>query len=131
MVDTFIQSGHFKTAKLYKEVPVFSRCVDLVVLNGRNQITAIEFKKEKWKDAIEQLLRVATSFNFLEMCIFEPSHNELKKEILSYCEELGVGVYFMNPVTMKVKKVLSPRKNNAIWKKQKSEVKKYLEGRGE
>ena len=104
MVDAFMQSGHFKTAKLYKEVPVFSRCVDLVVLNGRNQITAIEFKKEKWKDAIEQLLRVASSFNFLEMCIFEPSHTELKKEILSCCEELGVGVYFMNPITMKVKK---------------------------
>ena len=131
MVDAFIQSGHFKTAKLYTEVPVFSRCVDLVVLNGKNQITAIEFKKEKWKDAIEQLLRVATSFNFLEMCIFEPSHNELKKEILSCCEELGVGVYFMNPITMKVKKVLPPRKNDAIWKMQKSEVKKYLEGRGE
>lgn len=131
MVDAFIQSGHFKKAKLYTEVPVFSRCVDLVVLNGKNQITAIEFKKEKWKDAIDQLLRVKTSFNFLEMCIFEPSHTELKKEILSFCAELGVGVYFMNPITMKVRKALVPRRNDAIWKMQKSEVKKYLEGRGE
>ena len=129
MVDAFLQSGHFKTAKLYKEIPVFSRCVDLVVLNGKNQLTAIEFKKEKWKDAIDQLLRVSTSFDFLEMCILEPSHEELKKEIICQCEQFGFGVYFMNPMTMKVRKVLSPQKSDAMWKTQKREVRKYLEGR--
>ena len=129
MVEAFLQSGHFKTARLYKEVPVFSRCVDLVVLNGKSQLTAIEFKKEKWKDAIDQLLRVSTSFDFLEMCIFEPTHEELKKEIMSQCKQFRMGVYFMNPMTMKVKKVLSPQKSDSVWKTQKREVKKYLEGR--
>ena len=127
MVDAFFQSGHFRTTKLYAEVPVFSRCVDAVALNTKKQITAIEFKKEKWKEAINQVLRVSTSFDYLEICIFEPKHKELKEDILSFCSELGIGVYFMNPLTMKVKKVLLSKKNKALWKKQKREILKYLE----
>lgn len=127
MVDAFFQSGHFRSTKLYVEVPVFSRCVDVVALNTKNQITAIEFKKEKWKEAINQVLRVSTSFDYLEICIFEPKHKELKDEILFFCSELGVGVYFMSPLTMKLKKVLLPKKNKALWKKQKREILKYLE----
>ena len=105
----------------------FSRCVDVVVLNNRNEVSAIEFKKEKWKEAIDQALRVSTSFDFLEICILSPAHDELKKEIVACCREQGIGVYFMNPTTMKVKKVLQSRKNPSIWKAQKKDVINYLE----
>lgn len=129
MVDSFLKSGHFKTSKLFVEIPVFSRCVDMVVLNSDNKISAIEFKKEKWKEAIDQVLRVSTSFDYLEICILSPSSMELRKEIITCCTKLGVGVYFMNPLTLKVKKVLQSQKNKALWRVQKREVVKYLEER--
>lgn len=129
MVNAFLASGHFKSAKLYTEVPVFSRCVDLVVLNGKKQVIAIEFKKEKWKEAIEQALRVSTGFDFLEICILKPQHEELQEEIISICRESGIGVYFMNPKNMKVKKVLQSKRNASVWKVQKKDIKKYLERR--
>ena len=127
MVDAFFRSGHFKQSRMFVEIPVFSRCVDMVVLNNRNEVSAIEFKKEKWKEAIDQVLRVSTSFDFLEICILAPAHDELKKEIVTCCREQGIGVYFMNPTTMKVKKVLQSRKNPSIWKVQKKDVINYLE----
>ena len=129
MVEAFLTSRHFKSAKLYTEVPVFSRCVDLVVKNSEGQITAIEFKKAKWKEAIDQVLRVSAGFDFLEICILKPHHEGLQREIVSVCKDHGIGVYFINPKNMKVKKVLQSKKNESLWKVQKKEIKKYLEGR--
>ncbi len=126
MVDSFLKSSHFRTANLYTEVPVFSRCVDVVVLNNKNQISAIEFKREKWREAIDQVMRVATSFDYLEICVFKPQHEELRKDILSTCSFMGIGVYFINPTNMKVSKVLKPKKNKTVWKIQKKSVIDYL-----
>lgn len=126
MVDSFLKSSHFRTSLLYTEVPVFSRCVDVVVHNNKNQISAIEFKREKWREAIDQVMRVATSFDYLEICVFKPQHEELRKDILSTCSFMGIGVYFINPKNMKVSKVLKPKKNKNVWKIQKKSVIDYL-----
>lgn len=126
MVDSFLKSSHFRTSLLYTEVPVFSRCVDVVLLNNKNQISAIEFKREKWREAIDQVMRVATSFDYLEICVFKPQHKELRKDILSTCSFMGIGVYFINPTNMKVSKVLKPQKNKNVWKIQKKSVIDYL-----
>jgi len=126
MVDSFLKSSHFRTSLLYTEVPVFSRCVDVVVLNNKNQISAIEFKREKWREAIDQVMRVATSFDYLEICVFKPQQEELRKDILNTCSFMGIGVYFINPTNMKVSKVLKPQKNRTVWKIQKKSVINYL-----
>lgn len=127
MVDSFLKSSHFRSSHLYTEVPVFSRCVDVVVLTNKNQISAIEFKRDKWREAIDQVLRVATSFDYLEICVFRPQHEELKKDILSTCSFMGIGVYFINPTNMKISKVLKPKKNKKVWRLQKKSVIEYLE----
>ena len=131
MVDSFLKSSHFRSSHLYTEVPVFSRCVDVVVLTNKNQISAIEFKRDKWREAIDQVLRVATSFDYLEICVFKPQHEELKKDILSTCSFMGIGVYFINPTNMKILKVLKPKKNKKVWKIQKKIVIEYLEDKNQ
>ena len=96
------------------------------IVNNKNKISAIEFKREKWREAIDQVMRVATSFDYLEICVFKPQHEELRKDILSTCSFMGIGVYFINPTNMKVSKVLKPQKNKNVWKIQKKSVIDYL-----
>lgn len=130
MVNIFLELHQYKTYRFITEVPVYSRCVDVVSYNrNRCTISAIEFKKNKWKDAIQQVLRVANSFDFIEICILKPSHASLMQEIKNICENNGIGVYFLDEEKRKVEHIVKPKKTTTMWKLQKKEVLKYLNGR--
>lgn len=111
----------------YREVPVFSRSIDLVKYNKNiNQITAIEFKLHDWKRAIKQALSVSISFDFLEICIPKPKTKKTQDRIITKCGDYGIGVYFFNEEGKKFNKVLDSKKKYDIWETQKIEVIKYI-----
>lgn len=130
MVDIFMDSKRFTSSVLFPEVPVYSRCVDLVVYNQKKKlISAVEFKKTKWKAAIDQALKVSTCFDFIEICVLEPVRNSSKQKMIETCKQLGIGLYYLDPIRKSVKKVVLPTRIQNIWKKQKQDAIQYLDGR--
>lgn len=119
----FLNWFNEKEIQLECEVPVFCRSVDLVAYdNKKNQITAIEFKTRNWKRAIEQVLSISNSFDFLEICIRKPFTKETQKNIIEYCSNYGIGVYFFDIERRKFEHVLLPLKVKKIWNTQKMQI---------
>jgi hypothetical protein len=115
--------------KLIPEVPVFNRSVDLVKFNlTSNSITAIEFKLYKWKKAINQVLQVSISFDYLEICVNEPKTEKTKELIIDECKNLGIGVYFFNDSTNQFQHSLMPIKINDVWEIQRTSIINYING---
>jgi hypothetical protein len=123
----FLSSIKNDNDRLYCEVPVFCRSVDLVIHDTlRNTITAIEFKLSNWKKAVKQALSVAISFDYVEICVPLPRTDKGKSSILEYCDSLGIGVYFFNVDSYEFLHMLLPQKVVMIWEYQRISVINYL-----
>lgn len=123
----FIQSFNQKESNLYCEIPVFCRSVDLVRHDIIGQtISAIEFKTTNWKRAIEQVLEVSISFDFLEICIIEPKTNKAKSQIIDSCSNLGIGLYFFNQESTTFSHTVESQKVKNSWGLQKKSVMRFI-----
>lgn len=112
---------------LFQEVPVFSRSVDLVSHDMYNQtISAIEFKTTNWKRAIQQVLEVSLSFDFLEICVIEPKSLQTIQKVIDSCRAYGIGLYFFNQENESFTRYLESKKVEQIWDLQKKSIIKYL-----
>ena len=115
--------------KLFCEVPVFCRSIDVVKYNFKTgSITAIEFKYTDWKRAIIQALSVSICFDYLEICVPKPKTNRTQNYMIEECSRKGVGLYFYDEVQNIFNEVLEPLKVQDIWKIQKSIVIEYVGG---
>ncbi len=127
--NTFIMKWEDEDTQLICEVPVFCRSIDLVVYNIHDStIDAIEFKTKNWKRALEQVLSIAISFDYVEICIQKPRTIKAQETIISQCSSLGVGVYFCDTVSMNYEHVVLPQKTEKIWNVQKSQVIDFIRG---
>lgn len=125
----FISLFYSTDERLFCEVPVFSRSIDVVKYNMKTGlITAIEFKIDNWKRAIKQALSVGISFDYLEICIPKPKLFKTQENIMRECQQQGIGLYFFDTETLKFHKVIEPIKVQNIWETQKSQVIKYVGG---
>lgn len=125
----FISSFSSTDEKLFCEVPVFSRSIDVVKYNTKTGlITAIEFKVDNWKRAITQALSVGISFDYLEICIPKPKLSKTQENIIKECQLQGIGLYVFDAEMSKFHKVVEPIKVQNIWEMQKSQVIKYVGG---
>lgn len=115
MVELFL--AFFKDKSKYiREVPVFAKSVDLVQIDLDNHyITAIEFKKNKWRKAILQVLGSAIVFDYLEICILRPATEKCRLQISEECRKQGVGLYFLNRDTNELEHVVKPIHRSHIW----------------
>ncbi len=115
--------------KLYFEVPVFCRSVDVVKYNLLdNSITAIEFKIRDWKKALKQVLNVSMCFDYLAICIPKPKTEKGLKNIIDTCENIGVGIYFFDEIAHIFDHYKTEQKTSNIWERQREQVYKYLGG---
>lgn len=129
--EQFLKNYSQKSEKLFYEVPIFSRSIDVVKCDFDSDIlTAIEFKLFKWKKCLEQVVNVSIAFDYIEICIMEPKTIKGQDAILSECSKLGVGVYFTNFINeyFTIKHVLKPEKVIGNWEVQRLNVKRYLMG---
>jgi hypothetical protein len=125
--ELFVKRTEGTAKKLYYEVPVFCRSVDLVLFDfAHNTITAIEFKLTNWKRAAQQALSVAICFDYVEICIPQPKTEKGKKAVIDYCTECGIGIYFLDIETGKINHVVLPQKLHKIWEIQRTKVINYL-----
>jgi len=125
----FVLSFDSKDEKLFCEVPVFCRSIDLVKYNLiTGNITAIEFKRKDWKRAINQALCVSICFDYLEICVPKPKTEKTKEKMITECSRQGIGLYFYDEYHYIFTKVLEPAKVNDIWEVQKTSVIEYVGG---
>lgn len=115
---------------IYKEVPVFSRSVDLVEYDTHtNKITAIEFKIYDWKRAINQLVDVSSCFDYLVLCFPKPKTKNCLINIKTQCSNMGIGLITWDASNNSFISECKPRSIEIIWKAQKSSIIKYLKDR--
>ena len=125
--ELFVKKAKETTDKLYYEVPVFCRSVDLVIHNQiNNTITAIEFKLTDWKRAAKQALSVAICFDFIEICVPQPKTEEGKNTVKNYCNAYGIGVYYLDVDTKEILHAVSPQRIHKIWEIQRTQIIDYL-----
>ena len=117
---------------LYKEVPAYTRSVDLVEYNtSTNEISAIEFKIKDWKRAIMQLSEVAVCFDYLMLCMPKPKTKKCISNIKSSCKSLGIGLCFFDQITNQFSTEYSAKNIHDIWRFQKESIIGYLESQEE
>ena len=76
--------------KIYIEVPVFSRSVDLVELDGHSRkITAVEFKITDWKRALKQLSEISLCFDYLILCVPKPKLKSVLRTLKNHVLKKG------------------------------------------
>ena len=124
----FIEQWEDEKIDLVCEVPVFCRSVDLVVYDKEHSvITSIEFKTQKWKKAVEQVVSTAIAFDYMEICIRKPKTEASQQRIIEYCRKMGVGVYFFDTTSKTFEHTLLPQKVQKIWNVQKKQVIEFVE----
>lgn len=115
------------TAQLIKEVPVYSRSVDMVEYDAASkQLTAIEFKIHDWKRAINQLTSVAVCFDYLVLCIPKPKTERCSQTIENTCSTLGIGLFYWEPTNNSFVHVCKEQQTNQIWEVQKEQIIDYV-----
>ena len=125
----FISSYKNNDEKLFCEVPVFCRSIDVVKYNSKTGlITAIEFKCNDWKRAVNQALSVSICFDYLEICVQKPKTSRTQHYMIDECRQKGVGLYFYDETQKLFDKVLEPLKVQEIWEIQKSNIVNYVGG---
>lgn len=77
------------------EVPFLSRCIDMVLVTGDDKIISIEFKLNKWRDAIEQARDHKLGADLAYICL--PKKKRLTDKLRKELVDNGIGLYFYNP----------------------------------
>lgn len=115
--------------QLVKEVPVYSRSVDMVEYDAETgNLTAVEFKIHDWKRAIQQLISVAACFDYLVLCIPKPKTEQCSKNIENTCISLGIGLFYWDAFDDTFIHVCLEQQTSQIWKVQKEQIIHYVNG---
>lgn len=116
--------------KIYIEVPVFSRSVDLVEFDSHSRkITAVEFKISDWKRAIRQLSDISICFDYLILCVPKPKTDKCIESIKNACLEKGMGLILWDQSDNSFMRICEPAAVTDIWKEPKRKILKYLKER--
>lgn len=110
------------------EVPVLLKFVDLVVLDG-NVLTAMEFKLEDWRRAIEQVNAYSASFDKIAICIMRPATQKTICDVIKACTDKGIGLYFTSfneDNTFFCEYVVEAKPVERIWRLQRDSLIKQI-----
>lgn len=106
--DYYIKLNKYK--KIVREVPFLSRCIDLVLVTEDNRIITIEFKMNKWRDAIKQAENHKLGADISYICIPKRKITNVLKETI---KNSNVGLlFFDNDSDDKVCEIYSSEKEN-------------------
>lgn len=111
--------------RIYKEVPLFSSSIDMVLIDENKNVIAIEFKLKNWKRAISQVKKHCIAVDYMYICILKPKNKETQHNIESVCKKEGTGLYYFyfdeeqNPCLLEAVK---PQKSKYVWQKQRENL---------
>lgn len=111
------------------EVPVLSRCIDIVFVNEDNEIVSIEVKLKNWRKAILQAkdhqLSVDRSYIYL------PTMSDGVSSKLSGClQGTGIGLCFFSKDNktnrLKITEVKTAEKSMLIWENSRKKIEEII-----
>lgn len=122
--------GLKENIKIFVEVPVFCRSVDLVIQEKHSaEISAIEFKLHDWKRAIQQVQSVGLCFDHLYICLPKPKTDSSTTKISDSCRKSGVGLIFYDTERKSFSTQLEAPKMSDVWEKERCRIINYLEAK--
>lgn len=89
------------------EVPVFSRCADMVVERD-DGLVAIEFKLHDWRRGLQQAQKHRLAVDYTYICLPRPSDN-LLKTIAEWCDRGRIGLLVVDTEQGHVSEVVAGR----------------------
>jgi hypothetical protein len=94
-------------------VPFMSRCIDLLIVRGEDDITAVEFKKHDWRRGIHQAKHHLLGANAAYVCV---SLQQPSPACLKAANEAGVGLMRFNQVAeCPLEELVEARPSGFIW----------------
>jgi len=110
--------------KAAKEVAVFGRQIDLLY-SCRGQLTAVEFKIEKWRDAMVQARKHHLIADRTYVCL--PSKLAIDDKVISHAISMGVGVMASDKIPISSYRiVVRAPKSRFVWAPGKKMLRKAL-----
>lgn len=89
-----------KQYKIVKqEIPFLSRCIDVVLINKKNELITIEFKVSKWRHAIEQAYNHRLGADKSYICLPKRRVTNILRQAL---EEKGIGLFLYDENNKKI-----------------------------
>ena len=110
--------------KIYKEVRLYNRIIDLLLIGKINQSPkiAMEFKLKDWKKALQQAYSYQLVADYVYIVMYEKYETLINEDLI---KKNGIGLIIANSKRFKVK--IESKKNNIfdkdLWLKIKN---KYL-----
>ncbi len=107
----------------YWRVPYHNRVIDLVAVDDKDNLVAIEFKLKDWKRAIKQVITNANAFDYLYVCT--PNGSFIEK--LKYEANItGIGVMICDHDSHNFRIALQASKNISKWKPNEEYIRNYI-----
>lgn len=108
-----------KKYKIVKqEIPFLSRCIDVVLIDKKNELITIEFKISKWRHAIEQACNHRLGADKAYICLPKRRITNVLRQAL---EEKGIGLFLYDENNKKIiNEVIPPTQtsgNVSVFKK--------------
>jgi hypothetical protein len=115
-----------KNKKIFSEVHLMSRIIDLVILEDE-EIVSYELKIKKWRQAVEQMKEHRHASSFCYLCMPRQSVSEkLSKKIIDELSFFGFGFTLWNDETGELEHVLPAKKSEYLSNHGIRRVKDYI-----
>lgn len=99
-------------SKVFVQVPFLSRCIDMVIIDGK-EVISIEFKLHDWRKAIIQSKDHLLGVDRAYICL--PARENTSEELLESLKEHGIGLFFFYRENDPLKEILPAQKSDLIW----------------
>jgi hypothetical protein len=111
MVIEFCKLLEVERKKFAVEVPFFNRSIDLVLIDDKNNLCALEFKVHDWKRAVRQAQECVLGADFVYICIPEEKYSEnIRREI----ERIECGLILFDLMKKRIRIVNSKRNHQLL-----------------
>ncbi len=106
-----IKKNYTKRFRLYEEIRLYSRIIDLLLFdkNKSKTIIAMEFKLKDWKKAFIQAFTYLLIANYVYIVLYHKNIKNVDKDLLKIN---GIGL--ISATKNRYRIILKPKKNNKI-----------------
>ena len=108
--------------EVFKEVPLYNRSIDAVLLKGEEIIT-VEFKIKDWRRAVSQIKTHLLAADYSYLCMPE---KRIPSELIDILSKIGAGLWLFNIDEKKIIEQLAPKHSFIQHPDLKEKILKYL-----
>lgn len=132
MLEIQIQNAIFRDLKkkynyVLKEVPVFSRSIDLVYVNEFEEVISVEVKINDWRMAVKQAKDHQLVTDRAYICLPHKKRG-VSKNLLSFLEGTGIGLLVFQRRSGEVclQEIRRADKNYSCWRPSREQLERLL-----